>query len=298
MRNWIDLTRPIVEGMSVYPGDPLFQSRPFADHAADGYRGTKLTLGTHLGTHIDAPFHYFCDGETLDSFPVDFFFGSAAVVDLTPLIGVGSDRFEGRTPGRPAAIGCDDLEGFAPLFERYPIIFLRTGWASRFHARDYYTDFPSLSPATCDWIADFPTLRILGLETPSLASFPELGGTSDTELALKTFDPELTEFLPDAAFTAASSAADAGTSEDETPLDELELHADAECHRILLGRRPPILILEGLVNLELLPSYGVVDLVGERVALDESRELEAACLPLNIAGIDGCPVRAAARLAR
>ena len=121
---WVDLSRAIVEGISVYPGDPLFQTRPFADHGTDGFRGTELTLGSHLGTHIDAPFHYFIDGETLDSFPVDFFLADAAIIDLTSLVGVDSARFAARQTGRPATVTADDLAPFERIFETVPFIFL------------------------------------------------------------------------------------------------------------------------------------------------------------------------------
>ena len=58
----IDLTQPMKEGMPVYPGDPLFRTRPVADHETDGYRVTELSLGTHTGTHIDFPYHFFRTG--------------------------------------------------------------------------------------------------------------------------------------------------------------------------------------------------------------------------------------------
>lgn len=296
--NWIDLSRPITLGMSVYPGDPLFRAVPFATHEEDGYRGSTLTLGSHLGTHLDVPFHYFCDGETLDSFPLDFFFGECAIIDVSSLVGIGSERFASREPGRPATITVEDLAPFEPLFERFPFIFLRTGWSSRFGAPDFYTEFPSLSVATCDWIADFPKLRALGLETPSLVSFPiDPNAQVERESRKPTFHKEFAEFLIDDSRAQEPPPLDSSRDASQTvPLDELEIHADAECHRILLGRRPPILILEGLTNLEALPRYTSQEVVGGKVALDFARVVDVAFPPLPIVGVDGCPVRVAARV--
>lgn len=316
---WVDLTRPLREGIPVYPGDPLFQARPFAEHATDGFRGTRWAFGSHIGTHLDAPFHYFVDGETLDSFPVDFFVGAAAVLDLRSTVGVDSARFAApRRVGRPVLIEPSDLEPFEPIFDAVPFVFLRVGWAERFGRADFYNAFPSLTPETADWLADFPKLRILGLETPSLVAFP----TDDSDVAdvspstsppsaadrVRSFDPE---FLPDAFPTspsffpsepkfsaengadASSVGADAGPG---APLDEAEFCADAECHRILLGRRPPILLLEGLVSLERLPAFAPPSAPGERVEFDAAKAFETVVFPLLIERSDGCPARVAARL--
>lgn len=301
MARWIDLTRPLREGIPVYPGDPLFQARPFAEHATDGFRGTRWTFGSHVGTHLDAPFHYFVDGETLDSFPVDFFVGDAAVLDLRSTVGVDSERFAApRTVGRPASIAPSDLEPFEPIFDAVPFVFLRVGWAERFGRADFYNAFPSLTPETADWLADFPKLRILGLETPSLVAFPTEGAdvfpmSDDSDGArVRSFDAE---FLPDAPFSPTSETLETfGDAEPGEPLDEAEFCADAECHRILLGRRPPILILEGLVALERLPAFVPPNGPDARVEFDAAKAFETVVFPLLIERSDGCPARVAARL--
>ncbi len=288
MPRWIDLSRPIVEGMSVYPGDPIFQVAPFADYETDGFRGVKFSFGSHLGTHVDAPAHYFCDGEPLDAFPLDRFIGKGITLDLTSLVGADSARFELREPGRPATITVEDLEPYEKLVASVPFLFLRTGWSRRFGASDYYTDFPSLSPETCDWLCDFADLRMLGLETPSLASFPVACDADDADALGKAFDEEFAELLPNNILETPTFTEEEMES---APLDEVELHADAECHRILLGRRPPILILEGLIDLEQTPAYEVTP---DRVDAIEARpeyEFDVVCMPLPIVGVDGCPVR-------
>ena len=307
---WIDLTRPLGEGIPVYPGDPLFQARPFAEHSTDGFRGTRWAFGSHTGTHLDAPFHYFVDGETLDSFPIDFFVGDAAVLDLRSTVGVDSERFAApRSVGRPVLIEPSDLEPFESIFDAVPFVFLLVGWAERFGRADFYNAFPSLTPETADWLADFPKLRILGLETPSLVAFPT-GDFSEADAVgpIRSFDAE---FLPDAfpaspPFSPPETQGSAESGADESsvvadaelgaPLDEAEFCADAECHRILLGRRPPILLLEGLVSLERLPSFAPPSEPGERVEFDAAKAFETVVFPLLIERSDGCPARVAARL--
>jgi len=292
LTTWIDLSRPIVEGVPVYPGDPLFQARPFAEHTVDGFRGVRITFGSHLGTHIDAPYHYFVDGETLDDFPLDFFCGKAACLDLTETISNNAVA----SFGIPVLFKIDDLLPFEQVVESVDFLFLQTNWASKFGRPEFYSNFPSLSPEICEWLDDYANLRLLGLETPSLVSFPtNVENESVPELLTEKtpFDLELGDLLPTERKEPGENSV---VTQNEQPLDELELCADAECHRILLGRRPPILILEGLVGLHVAPSFSKRDASNGLVAFDNTRTFEVACFPLPIVGLDGCPVRVAARV--
>ena len=296
---YVDLSRPIAEGVGVYPGDPFFVARPFAEHAVDGFRGSTYVVGSHLGTHVDAPFHYFVDGETLDSFPVDFFIGEAACLDFAGVVGPESARRRERSDvARPVALDVADLLPFESILERVPILLLRVDWAQKVDSPDFYLDFPSLSPDVCDWLADFATLRLLGLETPSLVAEPAAALDEPAAPASPErdpFDAQLADLLPPSPRLPESSANAGAASADSAPFDELELCADAECHRILLGRRPPILILEGLVGLDQVPRY-VADAGRGAVAYDPAKAFELSALPLPIVGADGSPARVVARI--
>jgi arylformamidase len=74
---WIDVTLPIRTGMVHWPGDPPVE---VAREEHDGARIARLSLGSHTGTHMDAPAHYLRDGATLDAMPLDTFVGPARVV--------------------------------------------------------------------------------------------------------------------------------------------------------------------------------------------------------------------------
>ena len=65
--------------MPVYPeAEPpkLTPSNTFEQH---GFRETLLTMGSHTGTHMDAPAHMLRDGKTLDQFPADKGVGTDAI---------------------------------------------------------------------------------------------------------------------------------------------------------------------------------------------------------------------------
>ena len=80
VRRIVDLTHPITDGMPVFPGDPAVS---FEHMHVGGYGITELRLGTHVGTHLDAPGHCIAGGRTLDRIPLEALVGWAEVLDLT-----------------------------------------------------------------------------------------------------------------------------------------------------------------------------------------------------------------------
>ena len=76
-----DLTLPLTPGLAVQAGDPPFTLDTVLTHSADGYEVTRVCLGTHTGTHVDAPRHFYAEGRALDEFPLERFMGRAVVLD-------------------------------------------------------------------------------------------------------------------------------------------------------------------------------------------------------------------------
>ncbi|MGQ0537093.1 MAG: cyclase family protein [Methanobacteriota archaeon] len=83
VRPWIDISRPIREGMETFPGDPAFRSEPVRSIAkGDAANVARLDLGTHTGTHVDGARHFLEGAPGVDRVPVDRLFGRARVLDL------------------------------------------------------------------------------------------------------------------------------------------------------------------------------------------------------------------------
>ena len=78
-----DVTVPLSSDVPVYPGDPPFQAEP-THRIADGepYNASRLTMSTHSGTHVDAPYHFLADGATVDALPLEILMGKARVVEV------------------------------------------------------------------------------------------------------------------------------------------------------------------------------------------------------------------------
>lgn len=82
----IDVTVPIRDGMPVYdqnPGVHLERARSIAD--GDTVNISRLELGVHTGTHVDAPVHFIDGGAGTESIDPEILIGEAHVVDATGL---------------------------------------------------------------------------------------------------------------------------------------------------------------------------------------------------------------------
>jgi arylformamidase len=143
----IDVTRPLIAGMLVYPGD-LVPSFSQVDHGR--YLISDLHLSSHTGTHIDAPAHYLKSGDTIDTIPLDCIIGSCRVVDLS-----GTES---------TTITAADLEGKLRGVKR---LLIKT-W---FSGKDTFVEgYPSLAYDAACGITDCG-IECVGIDSPSVESF-------------------------------------------------------------------------------------------------------------------------------
>ncbi len=85
MARFYDISLPISDDLIVYPGDPEIEIRPHSRIAdGDDANVTRLSFGSHTGTHVDAARHFFDDAQTVDQMPLDRLVGPAQVVRLPP----------------------------------------------------------------------------------------------------------------------------------------------------------------------------------------------------------------------
>ncbi len=127
-RRVIDISVPHRPGMHVYPGDPVPRVETVRSIAkGDPCNLSLLTMGSHTGTHVDAPFHFLADGARLGDVPMDRMVGDACVADLR---------------GR-AAIDAAALEDVA--IRPGDILLCRTDNSSRWAAPEFQRDFTYLT---------------------------------------------------------------------------------------------------------------------------------------------------------
>jgi arylformamidase len=83
MNNWIDISVPLHNGMVHWPGDPAFHiERALDQEKGDVATVSKMTLGVHTGTHMDAPLHFIRNARSIDEMPLDATVGRVRVIEI------------------------------------------------------------------------------------------------------------------------------------------------------------------------------------------------------------------------
>ncbi len=129
----VDLTAALNDRTPCYPGDPPFTKTWHTRFDEQGYCVSKLEMGAHSGTHVDAPLHFL--GEAFPDvvrMPVQCFMGEA----------VALERPKG--PGEDLAVtdvtGADIRAG--------DIVLFRTGWDKRAASAAFFQDeWPGFQPS-------------------------------------------------------------------------------------------------------------------------------------------------------
>src|SRR5690625_7709716 len=81
MTKWIDITQPLSNDIAHWPGDEPFSYETTVTKAQSGPVNIgKITTSTHIGTHVDAPFHFLNDGKRIIEMDIERYIGICKVV--------------------------------------------------------------------------------------------------------------------------------------------------------------------------------------------------------------------------
>lgn len=91
----IDISLPIHARMIVYEGDPSVDITPRLEIArGDAANVSLLSMGSHTGTHVDAPAHFIEGGATVEALPLDVLIGPALVAEVGGAPHIGRSGLE------------------------------------------------------------------------------------------------------------------------------------------------------------------------------------------------------------
>jgi arylformamidase len=80
---WIDISMSLHETIVHWPGDPPFEKMMVEEIDKGSLANvSKLTLGSHTGTHVDAPLHYLPNGQDISILSLDSLVGPARVIEI------------------------------------------------------------------------------------------------------------------------------------------------------------------------------------------------------------------------
>lgn len=153
----VDLTHTIENGMTIYVGDAVPKVSKFKTLAKDGVNLSVIVLGSHTGTHVDAPIHFVKGGKALDQLPVEAFVGEAAVIDLSDI-----------PPGK--AVTASDLNAHASEVNEGDIALLYTGFSKRWNDPKARRKFTFLGKDAAEWLVQ-RRVKAVGIDYLSVEEY-------------------------------------------------------------------------------------------------------------------------------
>lgn len=161
----IDISTPLNTQTTVYPGNPSVEIEELKSETGASTI-SKLTLGSHTGTHVDAPKHVFEDGTGVGTYDLSCFVGAARVIDCTQ----------------------DDVEVSRKTLEQSGIqkgerVLLKTKNSGRLQ-EPFFSDFIFLSPEGAAYLAEVG-VRLVAIDYFSIKQKGSTDNRPHTELLSK-----------------------------------------------------------------------------------------------------------------
>jgi arylformamidase len=147
-----DVSVPIANGMPVWPSDPPLQLTSQGHLSRDKthtVQVTRIEMGSHTGTHIDAPFHFVEGGRRLEDISLNEMVGPAMVVQIQ---GVPSIQRKHLTP-----VNWTDVRR----------VLFKTDNSTHWNDGTFYEEFVFLEPDAAEFLVQ-QGVRLVGIDYLSI----------------------------------------------------------------------------------------------------------------------------------
>jgi arylformamidase len=161
---FLDVSVPLAAGIPAYPGNPEFELQPIKRIADGGSSNvSRLIMGTHTGTHVDAPKHFFDTGAGVDRLPLELLVGRARLVQITRRGGIGAEEL--------AAVGLrEDLR-----------VLLKTPNSALWNGSEFRPDYTYLTEAGARYLVE-QGVKVVGIDYLSVEQFKKPGAPAHRAL--------------------------------------------------------------------------------------------------------------------
>jgi arylformamidase len=155
---WIDISVPLGDGMVHWPNDPPISITRVKDieHGATANLSV-ISMGTHSGTHVDAPIHFIREGKGIDHIPLDTLVGRARVIEIRD----------------PESITSEEL-AIHDIRRGERILFKTTNSSALWQKDEFVQDFVFISDSAADFLVN-RGIRLVGVDYLSVGSFKHGG---------------------------------------------------------------------------------------------------------------------------
>src|SRR5215467_4282437 len=143
-REWLDVSVPIYTGMVHFPDNPSIEIETLT-HVERGHLCTlsALRMGSHTGTHIDAPIHFLRGGAGAEEVPLDNLIGPARVIEIKD----------------PDAVKAQELRDHK-LGVRERLLFKTSNSERLWKTSQFVRDFVSIAEDAASYLASLNTLAV------------------------------------------------------------------------------------------------------------------------------------------
>jgi len=147
----IDLTHDIENGMIKFSADWHIDTKIEKLGTIDtvGRNTKKVLIGSHSGTHMDAPLHFINNGISIEQLSLNLLVGKVTIIDLSFM-----------KKNEPITI---------ELLKKYNYndkVLFKFGWASKWNTKDFYCDYPYFTEESAEFLIE-KGVKVVGLDTPS-----------------------------------------------------------------------------------------------------------------------------------
>ena len=150
-----DVSVRITNTMPVWPGGPPIRLRPTPHLSRDGnytINETAIEMNSHMGTHIDAPFHFVATGKKLHEIPLDRLVGKTTVFEIPGVRSIGIKELK--------SLKWDGVER----------VLFKTENSKHWRDEAFYEDFVYLEPEGAEFLVE-RGVRLVGIDYLSIEKF-------------------------------------------------------------------------------------------------------------------------------
>ncbi len=121
---------------------------------------STINITVHIGTHIDMPYHFFEDGQTIEDFDIDYFrFHNVLFIDMFPEDIIVKDNLINLLDKQ------DDKN-------KYDILIVKTGICHKRDKQEFWESNYGFDPSIANYLHNnFPSIRVMGFDSISVSSF-------------------------------------------------------------------------------------------------------------------------------
>jgi arylformamidase len=154
-----DISLPVSNALVVWPGDPpIHITHPTHYDKGDTAMVSRIAMGAHTGTHVDAPLHFLEDGSSVEA------------LDLNRLIGPALVLHVPNADDLSAAV----LENLAiPPHTKRVLFRTRNSDIWQQETTTFFEDFVAVTKDGAQWLVDHG-VQVVGVDYLSVASFKDL----------------------------------------------------------------------------------------------------------------------------